>query len=280
VKKIISGMAVLLLLVICQTGHTTVIWQESFDGYTRDYSCSLSDCALNPGLPAGFAGFGSNTMCKNYGQPNTQIITSAERSNPGQTNKRGFRINLEEQCWPTGENILKKDLGKNYTLLYLRWYQRDSTKSFTNFQKLFRLKQADGQILIPEFQVNGSNIQMNLWDSQTSSNHFFTGYNLNTQYTVGTWVCYEIKIDLVNKKAEFWVNGVSKGTLNATWWPSGWYVRYVEIGGNQYGHSWVSPTEQTRDYDDIVVADSYVGPSGTPPAATIPAPTNLRVVSP
>ncbi len=278
VKKIITGMAILLLLAICHTGHATVIWQESFDNFTRDYNCSLSDCSSNPGVPTGYMSFGSNTLGKNYGNPNTQIVGGAERSNPGATNKRGFRINLEEQCWPTGENILVKDLGRNYTLLYLRWYQRDSTKSFSNFQKLFRLKQSNGQILIPEFQVNGSNIQMNLWDAQSSSNHFFTGYSLNSHYTANTWVCYEIKIDLVNKKAEFWVNGVSKGTLNATWWPDGWYIRYVEIGGNQYGHSWTAPTEHTRDYDDIVVADSYVGPTGAP-ASEVPAPKNLRILS-
>jgi hypothetical protein len=278
-KKIMTGMAILAMLIMGRTGHATVIWQENFDNFTRNYDCSLADCALNPGLPPGYTGFASNTLCKNYGRPNSQITTGAERSYPGQTNKRGFRINLEEQCWPTGENILHKNLGKDYTLIYLRWYQRDSVRSFTNFQKLFRLKKADGnQILIPEFQVNGSNVQMNLWDAQGSSNHFFSGYNLNTQYTVNTWVCYEIKIDLVNKQAQFWVNGVSKGTINATWWPSGWAIHIIEIGGNQYGHSWVYPVEQTRDYDDIVVADTYVGPSG-PPASSVPAPKNLRLVN-
>ncbi len=274
-KKIISGIAVLLLLAICHTGHATVIWQESFDSFTKDYDCSQAVCTV---MPPGYIGFGSNTECKNYGNPNAQVTTSAERSNPGTANKRGYRINLEEQCWPTGENILVKDLGKNYTLLYLRWYQRDSTTSFQHFQKLFRLKQSNGQILIPEFMLNGSSIQMNLWDAQSASNHFFTGYTLSLHYTPGTWVCYEIKIDLVNKQAEFWVNGVSKGTLNATWWPDGWYIRYVEIGGNQYGTTWVYPKEETRDYDDIVVADSYVGPDGAP-ASEVPAPTNLRILS-
>lgn len=116
---------------------------------------------------------------------------------------------------------------------------------------------------------------MNLWDAQSSSNHFFTGYSLDVDYTPGTWACYELKIDLVNKQAQFWVNGVSKGTLNATWWPSGWYVRYVEVGGNQYGHSWVSPTEEARDYDDIVVSTDYVGPAGT--SEQVDPPSLLRV---
>ncbi|MHB8108963.1 MAG: hypothetical protein ACYDHW_02895 [Syntrophorhabdaceae bacterium] len=275
-KKLITILALLLVVVLIETGHSTVIWQESFDNFARDYSCTLADCSLNPGLPPGYSAFGSNTLCKNYGRPNSQIVATAERSNPGQANKRGFRINLEEDCLPPGENILGKNLGADYSLIYLRWYQRDSIKSFQNFQKLFRLKRADGnQILIPEFQVGSNGVQMNLWDVQSTSNHFFTGYSLS-EYTPGTWVCYEIKIDLVNKQAQFWVNGVSKGTINATWWPSGWKIRYIELGGNQYGHSWVYPTEHTRDYDDIVVSTSYVGPSGSSTPG-LSAPTNLRV---
>jgi hypothetical protein len=276
-NRLIFLVAALLFLLIGQNGQSAVYWDENFDGFTKNWSCGLSDCALNPGLPPGYVGFGSNTMCRNYGQNNTQITTLAERTNPGTANKRGFRIYLEEQCWPTGENILKKDLGGNRTLIYLRWYQRDSVNSFSNFQKLFRLKQTSNQILIPEFQVNGGHVQMNLWDAQTNSNHFFTGYNLDTDYTPGTWVCYEIKIDLVNKRAEFWVDGVSRGTLNATWWPSGWYIRYIELGGNQYGQSWVYPTEETRDYDDIAVADAYIGPGDPTNQGPVP-PQGLRVL--
>lgn len=277
-KKFTFLVASLVFIMVGQNGNSEVYWQEKFDSLTKDWQCGLSDCALTPGLPPGYVGFGSNTLCRNYGQKNAQITTLAERANSGTANKRGFRIFLEEQCWPTGENILKKDLGANRTLIHLRWYQRDSVNKFSNFQKLFRLKQPSGQILIPEFQVNGGHVQMNLWDAQTNSNHFFTGYNLDTDYTPGTWVCYEIKIDLVNKRAEFWVDGVSKGTLNATWWPSGWYVRYIEVGGNQYGQSWAYPKEETRDYDDIMVADSYIGPDGQPINRPSP-PEGLRVLN-
>lgn len=274
-KFITSAMAVFALLIICQTGHSAVIWQENFDGFTQDYNCSSAVCTS----PPGYVGFMSNTECKNYGLPNAQIAGTAERSYPGQTNKRGFRINLEEQCWPTGENLIRKDLGKDYNLIYIRWYQRDSYRTFQHFQKLFRFKKADGnQNIIPMFYGNGSNIQMGLWDAQTASVHFFTGYNLNTQYTVGTWVSYEIKLDLVNRQAEFWVNGVSKGKLDASsWWPAGWTIRNVEIGGNQYGHPWTAPVEHHRDYDDIVISTSYVGPSG-PPASGVPIPKNLTIV--
>jgi hypothetical protein len=248
------------------TAHAEIYWSETFDTYTAEWQCCLADCALNPGCPSGYSECHANT----YGSPSycTAITTDAARV--AGTNKRGYRITLGANVFPTGENVLKKDLGSNKTLVYLRWYQRDSApSSYSSFQKLFRMKQVSGQILIPEWQTNGGNVQMNLWDAATGSNHFFTGYSVNNagDYTPGTWACYEIKMDLVNKAAEFWVNGVSKGTLNASsWWTTGWYIRNVEVGGNQYSHT----VGATIDYDDIIVSDTYNGCGETPPGDTTP----------
>jgi len=218
---------------------------------------------LDPGLPPGYEGFGSNAIdnqgaCVHYGECNAQVTTDAS-CGPAGPNARGFRIYLEEDCWPTGENILRKDLGAGHQLLYLRWYQRESTTDFANFQKLFRLKQPSGQVLIPEWQVDGNALRMNLWDVN-SGNRFFDGYDLRTDYVPGTWVSYEIKIDIVAQQAEFWVDGVSRGSFTNPAWSTSWAIRYVEVGGNQYGHSWSAPVEQYRDYDDIVVSSAPVGP--------------------
>ncbi len=237
-----------------------VVWKEDFDGFDRDWVCCKSDCAREPGVPPGYSEFHSNTLCKNYGECNSQITTKAERNNPGVENKRGFRIYLKQHCFPTGENVLKKDLGENLTDFYLRWYERDSVNRFSHFQKLFRMKQETGQILIFEWQVNRRAVQMNLWDAASGKNHFFPDYSLDWDYKPGNWVCYEIKIDLVKKEANFWVNGRNKGKMKNLPWQDGWYVRNIEVGGNQYGHSWKAPVEEYRDYDDIVLSKSYVGP--------------------
>jgi hypothetical protein len=240
-----------------------VVWKEDFNGFDQDWVCCKADCAGEPGVPPGYSEFHSNTLCKNYGECNSQITIKAERSNPGVENKRGFRIYLKQHCFPTGENVLKKDLGENLTAFYLRWYERDSVNRFSHFQKLFRLKQKVGQILIPEWQVNRRSIQMNLGDAASGKNHFFPDYSLDWDYKPGTWVCYELRIDLVKKEAEFWVDGKSKGKMKNLPWRDGWYLRNIEIGGNQYGHSWKEPVEEYRDYDDIVVSKSYVGPGDT-----------------
>lgn len=271
-KRTIFFSAALVFLLTYHNAHAQVIWQEDFDSFSKDWVCCLSDCALVPGLPPGYTEFHSNTMDGNYGECNTQITTDAHLGTT-EANKRGYRIYLEgNDPFPTGENVLKKNLGANYTQIYLRWYERDSYRNFTNFQKLFRLKQTSGQILIPEWQVNYSHVNMNLW-STTTGNLFWTNYNLDTDYTPNTWVCYELKIDLVNKQAEFWVDGVSKGSKSIPGWGTGWYIRYIEVGGNQFGHSWSAPTEHYRDYDNIVVSTSYVGPSSLGPTP----PTGLRI---
>jgi len=267
------GFVIVLLGSVSST-RAQVIWQEDFDGFTRDWVCCQPDCGLNPGLPTGYTEFHANTMCGGDGC-NTAIIPAADRNGSG----RGMRVKFTSTCFPTGENVLKKNLGTNLQRFYLRWYERDTLNSFSNFHKLFRLKQGTSQILIPEWQTTGSHIQMNLWDANSNSNHFFTGYNLDTDYTPGTWVCYEIFIDIPNRQAQFWVNGVSKGTLTNQAWSTSWYVLNVEVGGNQYGGG----AGNYRDYDDIVVSTSYIGPDGgagggsTPTASAPNPPTGLRV---
>jgi len=247
-----------------------IVWQENFDNFTHDWICCRADCALTPGLPPGYSEFHSNTMCGGDGC-NTAIIPAADRRGSG----RGMRVKFTSTCFPTGENVLKKNLGVNLQRFYLQWYERNTINRFSNFHKLFRLKQESTQILIPEWQINGGHIQMNLWDANSNSNHFFTGYNLDTDYSPGQWACYEIFIDIPNRQAEFWVNGVSKGKLTNQAWSTSWYVVNVEIGGNQYG----GEVGNYRDYDDIVVSTSYIGPpgdGGASPSAPS-APTGLRI---
>jgi hypothetical protein len=257
-----AGAVLAAFLLPAAPVGAVVVFEEDFDGFSQDWVCCLSDCALDPGLPPGYSGFSSNTLGGNYGECNCQVTTDADRAGGG----RGMRIYLEEDAWPTGENILKKDLGADHRLLHIRWYMRESTKDFSNFEKLFRIKEAVGQILIPEWKAEGSHVYMNLWDANTSNNHLFTGFDLRTDVGVDEWHCYEIRIDLDARQAAFWVDGDAKGVLEDQPWLDGWQIRNIEIGGNQYGHSWTAPTEYPRDYDDIVIATAYVGCDGTPPA--------------
>jgi hypothetical protein len=263
-KGFFRGCALFLLalLVLGRSAGAVEIYSEDFDGFSRDWVCCLADCALDPGVPPGYTEFHSNVLGLNYGQCNCQITTEADRGSGG----RGLRINLEEDAWPTGENVLKKDLGEDYRLLFIRWYMRESTTDFTNFEKLFRIKQASGQILIPEWKAESGHVYMNLWDANTSANHLFEDFDLKTEVEVGQWTCYEIKIDLDAKNAELWVDGVSRGTLTDQPWLDGWVMRNIEIGGNQYGHTWSEPVEHPRDYDDIVIATEQVGCDDVPPA--------------
>ncbi len=260
------------ILIGFSLAQAQIVWQEDFNVPTKDWICCKADCALTPGVPPGYTEFHSNTMCGGDGC-NAGIISAADRQGSG----RGFRIDFTPTCFPTGENVLKKALPQKLQRFFLRWYERDTLNRFDNFHKLFRLKQASGQILIPEWQRNGSHIQMNLWDAASNSNHFFTGYNLDTDYVPGTWTCYEIFIDIPNKAAEFWVNGESKGKLTNQAWSTSWAVQNIEIGGNQYGGG----AGNYRDYDDIVASLSYVGPDGTvpPPPQCVPLPKETQTLA-
>lgn len=265
-------------IVLTGAAQAAVLFNADFDGLTKDYQCCVltgsGDCG--PSAPPGFSGFHQNNLCGNYGNCNTQILGSADRK--GGSGNRGFRINLEQRCFPTGENSLTFQVN-NLNRFYIRWYQRMSLNSYDNFVKLFRMySSSSGQILIPEFHNDGRATRMNLAASPFSSNNFNTSYSLNSEYTPGTWVCYEIFIDIPNQQWTFWVNGDNKGTVYNSSINRSWTVRTIDIGGNQYGnYQTVAPREDYIDYDDVVVSDSYIGPGEPIDQGPVP-PTGLRVV--
>jgi len=273
-------VAIALLLSSGQANATT-IFGANFDGLTKDYICSAMNASGDCGSansPPGFTGFHQNTMCGNYGQYNSEVIREAGRS--GKTTDRGFRINLEQRCFPTGENSLTVRLGADYKKFYLRWYQKMSLNKFDNFVKIFRMYNSAGsQILIPEFHNDNGATRFILGVSPFSgAAPFNKNYRLDTDYTPDTWVSYEILIDIPNQQWTFWVNGVNKGTLKCSEIDKSWSVRTIDVGGNQYGnYQTVAPHEDYIDYDDIIISDTYIGPDNA--ASQIPAPSGLRVVN-
>jgi len=260
-KKYIFIILVFLILLWGVPAHSVLPITIDFDNLTADWICTDDDCRLDPGCPYAY-GTTKFTACgANYTYGPAEIKTTAARITG--TNKRGFRVNLTNEGATTPvDTYLKFALGSAYTLFYIRWYQRDSRSTYTNFKKLFRIQRSatPSQILVPEWQLDNSSVtRMNVWDANLSNNNFFTGYNY-TSSTPGTWYCYELKIDLANKVSEFWVNDVSKGTINGTNWVTGWSAVTMQISGN---HS-REVGGGTIDFDDVVISETRVGCGSTP----------------
>jgi hypothetical protein len=237
-------------MIFLPKAHAQVIWQESFDSIKQGV-CKIQDCSVNPGLPSGYGGWGADGGC-------------------GGTTTLGngvFRIDMPRSCWPAGENYLSKSIPAT-NKFWLTWNGRDSHNSYGHFQKLFRFKQSSGQVLIPEYYQG----QMNLW-STTGSNSFFPGWKVS-EIVPGKWHKYEIYVDIPGKKADFYFDGMLRGSLaNQNW--GAWNITRVEIGGNQYQQ----PPNAWREYDNVSVSLTRMGDVPIPPPVCVPLPTQNRVTT-
>ena len=287
-KKIVLLLAVLSLLTISQKAQATVIWSENFDRFTSDF-------VLDTGFHACPVGNYLSNSKGCYGNAVKPAVIGTAHARIKGTNKRGFFQPIFDSWAAAGSNPndpIGNEIGlgvifpKTIDVMYIRWYQKDTYVQYVNFQKLFRISNGTlgsvgNQRFIPGWNVNGSHVQMSLGVGTGTGaagswiGHFFTGYNLDTNYTPGTWKCYEIKIDTVNKVGELWVDGSSKGKVSLSdALASGVRISAMQVGGN---HSYkVGQSGHSITYDDVVVADSYIG-CAEPSLAEIPAPTNLRI---
>jgi chitodextrinase len=264
-----------------------ILYQDNFDDYSADFILDTN----NHACPAN--GKYSNTKgC--YGNAVTPAIISPNYARVSTSNNRGFFQPIFDSWAAAGSNgndSVGNEIGlgvifpQTTKVLHIRWYQKDTYVNYGNFQKLFRISTGNqgsigSQIVVPEWQrdATGNNVQMDLAIIGGNAT-FFPNYNLNsaTNYTPGTWRCYEIKIDAVNKAGEFWVDGVSKGSASMSTLADNVNFNSMQIGGN---HSYKTGQNGNYiSYDDVVVANSYIGCSGTttPPADTSAptVPTNL-----
>jgi hypothetical protein len=182
---------------------------------------------------------------------------------------------------------------------YVRWTMRipagatlDFTDAGSNYQKLFRLNMNGGE---GELYVNintpyadqtvpaGGALQI----APFLHTDPVLGYE-TTNYTVlgpsdlaplfdGEWHCYELHVDSLAGTVELWVDGVSRHR-NAALAMSAQSPQWIQhFGfGNRASGSVMQDSWQAWEFDDLVIADAYVGPPGS--AAPRPsAPTGLNV---
>jgi len=287
-KKIFLFLFILLITLVSQA-DATVIWQEDFNNYSKDWLCGTTPSAsrlkvycaapLKRGRThSDYSSMGAELKGWDGKDPPyiNGIIDAAGRTG------KGYRINLRKVCFVNGENILNgKKIANSANPVYLRWYQRDSWTDFrwSSYEKLFRLKGSDGnQFAIPEWKGDSrSKTYFRLWLS-TGALLNWKNFNLNSYIdAVATdgikdkWMCYELKMDMVNNTYEFFVNGTSMGEKSAGR-PLATTKRltYITIGGNQ-NNAYCSQGKmirpcwndgdifKTRDYDDIAASTERIG---------------------
>jgi hypothetical protein len=293
-KFITTILMVIFCFFFVATGNSTVLWQENFDSFDSDVLCGTQTGSVESycTAPSGYTGWSAET--KGWDGKNPSFINGIT-STAGREG-RGWRINLRIVCATNYENVLNANkINVDANPVYLRWYGRENHTDFkySSYQKLFRLKNNSGsQIIIPEWMGDGYRGSFfRVWLNNGSVMDW-TNVNPNTFKDAtapngikDTWMCYELKMDIVNNKYEFFVNGNSMGEKSAKKALStSNRVRSVSVGGNQnnvYCASgtypcWTPTSDfKTRDYDDIIFSTERVGcASVTPPVPPVVTPVN------
>ncbi|MFH1587510.1 MAG: right-handed parallel beta-helix repeat-containing protein [Candidatus Diapherotrites archaeon] len=263
-----SIILLVLLVLILQVVTAQVIFEDDFDAFTQDYLCGSPELGHDCTGPPGYEVLKGSLNDASYGEPNAQIVAAGDRFG-GVGNHRGLRFYLEArppEPLIANDSLLKKILSEPEKAIYVRWYMRESFVDFTSsFQKLFRFGNSEGeQTFVPEWKYwrysDPPEVQFNFWDSQ-NGNLMYTTFDLKTDVLPDSWHSYEIKIDLNNDEIEFWFDGESKGAFSDRDYSDYGNTQGINIGGNTYNIDWLEPVEETRDYDDVVVATEYIGPA-------------------
>jgi len=275
-KLITIILSLILCIFLASVCNSTVLWQENFDSFSQDMTCGKpSSNETQCTAPNGYTSWFAETKGWSGSNPSfiNGIVPTAGREG------MGWRINLRTVCATNYENVLNANkFSADANPVYLRWYGRESWNDFrySSYEKLFRLKNNSGsQIIIPEWMGDGTKTFFRVW-LNNSSVMDWTNFDLKTFTDLvapngvkDVWMCYELKIDLVNNKYEFFVNDVSMGEKSAKRALSTSYrIKGVSIGGNQNNVYCSSSTKpcwtpasdfKTRDYDDIVLSTERVG---------------------
>jgi len=261
-KKIFLMMLMFVIVVglFSGEGKGQVIWEEDFDDKSDgEYSCSQQSCTP----PLGYDD--SDGDSENAPTQGTIQITTSANNDEIITgaNKRGFRINLVEKNFPDYESgITENNWGPAQGKFYLRWYMRESFAwTSTSYQKLFRIKDTSQQRYIPEWKTNGNfYFAIDPFQGNVGVDRLiWTDVTLGGEINLDTWYCYELMIDTPNRVIELWVDDVSKGQQIATGINPSWQMSRIMIGGNQHTDPDNPPGVETRDYDNIIISDQYIG---------------------
>ncbi len=269
--------AVILALFFIPKSNAAVLWSENFNEFSADWSQNdLQDG--RPNCPSGYDYCAADTQ-GDYGSPDIEITTAAERSDPD-GNNRGFRLHIWRDSGGTccENGITDASLWPGQTNFYLRTYLRLDFNSQTSYAKLFRIKDSSNTQrfildLYNKYGYGGTVFTLGSSADGFGNDYPNTNYKLENDYTPNTWISVELFIDQTNHQWTLWVDGVQQGSPVSI--PTSNYViTGTMIGGNQVGQGTV---DHIIDYDDLAVGDSYIGPAGggdtTPPAISGVSPT-------
>lgn len=262
-------LIIFLLCFPCVVARGAVIFQENFD------TCTGAQCYCSTTDPNGWDQWYRESCSATVGNVTHY---SGEWSSPGRSGAgKSFKLWRNGSVFSGYDGGMLKTLGSSAKNIFMRFYVKIPTAmnyaTGDEYQKWWRFNTSSDEVYIGTIDGFRSG-RMEVYDNAEHT----TILNNSQLLTLmdGNWHCLEIQFGLDNTTLKAWIDGVLQYNNTSKNWHGNTgasfssYLQHFGFGSRgssvTYQASW-----QAIEFDDLVIADAYVGPTAdtTQPSVSI-----------
>ena len=268
-KLLIIILFVMAVLLFVNTGHCAVLLSDDFETSAADFACDNNDDIPNANWTDGYMNCG---VTAGFGQEFKMGTGRGGAGNAMYCWKNNLTALGGYRCYLGNANI-----GGSKRNIYTRWYMKIPTAA--NYDKTIEAWKwwrffTSGS---SEYYFNsapGTGGKLSTGNFVSVTNSLLDMGVAMSEVQDDAWHCYEVRTQLNTTGAsngiiQFWLDGVLKYTNNAVSFGGGTsdVVTTVlfGIGNTSEGVGMDQTSWQGVGFDDIVIADAYVGPIDSSP---------------
>lgn len=283
--RIVKLLIIIIIALLSSQSYAAVFVNESFDGAgwsdfcTAEYPPSpwCQDCGAT----------GSEQTSTQDGQTHCELeVYSPGRGGTGNS-MRHWRYG---SLWQgdTAISLSQSALGgSSPTVIYMRWYMLVpvawSSYGIDN-QKLWRVRISGNNEMYLNFYGNeeSGTTHLRYCPNGSGDDCFASDVASSASWHDGQWHCHEFMFNIATRTVTYWLDGVQTfnkspidmgGIPTSATFGDGSSVMWHFLFGNRTTGSSYPSSWQYIEFDDFVLADAYIGPTGggdvTDPAVSI-----------
>lgn len=245
-----------------------ILFQDNFDSHA-------DSCHTGGDVPSGWYAWNGGTASATR---DSVTHYSGEISATGYGGSgKSLKLWRHSDFTATGEFTgLDLDLGSSYQTIYFRYYQKLPTAldlTFNgangNYLKFWRFQTTAATDLYLDASAPDSvNMRaggdLHVQDDETFNQAVISAGDLDTTIWDGDWHCLEFHIGLGSTTLRFWLDGILYYSNTSFNWgdlagESVTSLGHFGFGNYSNNYSWQS-SWQAAEWDNLVIADEYVGP--------------------
>lgn len=267
-------LALLFVLSLASYSESTVLFQDNFDGCTTNCNAVSLSAPTPPSGWASWYGPASSTQGGTF-HYSGEISTPDRHSSTG----KNLKIWKYPGIWDGYNGALNYNAPANTSMMYMRYYLKIPTgmsiaAAAADTMKMWRWGTSAGETIYLNL-LSTSAGDITRFASKLAINvgtwrDILSEVDTETLLWDGNWHCLEFKLDLANNDVVFWLDGVKKYENLSFGLTAGNFtlMQHWALGntGSQWNHTgWLA-----MELDDLVIADTYVGPDSSPGYERLP----------